>query len=82
MRFHLNGENFSKNIVNICIEVYELYERGIINTREIIEFEEEKRHENIIGKLFVQFLKEKFWDIKSNELIEFCKILVILDVII
>lgn len=82
MRFHLNGENFSKNIVNICIEIYELYERGIISTRKIIEFEEEKRHENIIGKLFVQFLKEKFWCGESDELVEFCKMLVVLDVII
>lgn len=82
MRFHLNSENFSKNIVNICIEIYELYVRGIVNTKAIIEFEEEKRHENIIGKLFVRFLKEKFWNSENEELIEFCKMLVVLDVII
>ncbi|MCI8888012.1 MAG: hypothetical protein HFG70_07995 [Hungatella sp.] len=82
MRFRLNGENFSKSIVDICIEINDLYEKGIINVKNLIQFEEEKRHENIIGKIFVQFLKDKFLNQSLDKLIGFCKLLVVLDAVV
>ncbi len=82
MRFRLNGENFSESIVNICVEINDLYEKGVINAEALIEFEEEKRHENIIGKIFVQFLRNMFLIQNIDKLIGFCKLLVILDVVV
>lgn len=82
MRFHLNGENFSDNIINICVEISDLYERGINDIKKLLEYEDQKRHENIIGKLFVQFLYSKFFDREVDELVEFCKLLVILEAVV
>ncbi len=82
MRFRLNGENFSESIVNICIEINDLFEKGITRISDLIEYEQEKRHENIIGKLFVQFLREKFLLKDVDELIEFCKLLVVLEAVV
>ena len=76
LRFRLNGENFSESIINICIDINDLFEK------DLLEYEQEKRHENIIGKLFVQFLYEKFLPKDISELIEFCKLLVILEAIV
>ena len=82
MRFHLNGENFSNSIINICVEINDLFEKGIANIKDLLEYEEQKRQENIIGKLFVQFLHETFIDKEIGELIEFCKLLVVLGAVV
>ena len=82
MRFHLNGENFSNSIINICVEINDLFEKGIANIKDLLEYEEQKRQENIIGKLFVQFLHETFIEKEIGKLIEFCKLLVVLGAVV
>lgn len=82
MRFHLNGNNFSNNIIDICAEINDLFEKGITNIKNLIEYEAQKRQENIIGKLFVDFLYDNFIEKEIGELIEFCKLLVILGAIV
>ena len=52
------------------------------NIKDLLEYEEQKRQENIIGKLFVQFLHETFIEKEIGELIEFCKLLVVLGAVV
>ncbi len=82
LRFHLNRENFSNSIINICVEINDLFEKGMTDTRNLLEYEVQKRHENVIGKGFAQFLNYWFIEKKVEELIEFCKLLVVLGAII
>lgn len=82
MRFALNRENFSKNIVDICVELCELYDKGLENSQFLLDFEKERRQSNIIGVLFLEFLEQKFIDKNLGDLIEFCSMLVVLSVIV
>ena len=82
MRFALNRENFSKSIVDICVELCELYDRGMDNIQFLLGFEKGKRQSNIIGVLFLEFLEDKFYGKKTDELIDFCAMLVVLSVVV
>ncbi len=82
MRFALNRENFSKSIVDICVEVCEFYDSGITDGQVLMKIEKEKRQSNIIGKKFVDFLGEKYIKKDVGELIEFCSMLVVLSVVV
>lgn len=82
MRFALNRENFSKNVVDICVELCELYDAGIVNTQFLFEFEKMRRPSNMIGVLFLRFLEDKFREKKINDLMEFCSMLVVLSVVV
>lgn len=82
MRFALNRENFSKNIVDICVELCELYDSGIIDCSVLLKFEKERKKSNIIGELFMDFLEHKFINKNASDLIDFCSLLVVLSVVI
>lgn len=82
LRFHLNGENFSNSIINICVEINDLFEKGMTDIRNLLEYEVQKRHENVIGKGFVRFLESRFMEKKAEELIEFCELLVVLGAVV
>lgn len=82
MRFALNRENFSKNVVDMCVELCELYDRGMENIQFLLEFEKGRRQPNIIGVLFLEFLETRFCEKKTDELIRFCSMLVVLSVVV
>jgi len=82
MRFALNRENFSSNIVDICAEICELNECGIQEVDLLIKIEKERNQPNIIGNIFVDFLYFHFRDRKIEDIIELCKLLVLLSVVV
>ena len=82
-RFHLNREMYTESVLNIC--------EGVIRTIEIMNWQvsidqvfsmidaNKKRCDNILEKLFFNFLIEKFSDIES--LYRFCELSIVLSYI-
>ncbi len=82
-RFELNGRRFSPCILNICAKIVMEYENGIRCYCGIVEVlnEEKKEYDNIVGMKFVEFIEKYFSSNKEKKLIDFCKLLVILDAV-
>lgn len=59
------------------------YENGIRCYCGIVEVlnEEKKEYDNIVGMKFVEFIEKYFSPNKEKKLIDFCKLLVILDAV-
>ena len=81
-RFHLNGDRFSTCIIDICADIFFLYKIGVKDFNSLIKEIEQKRFSNILGVLFVKFLKENFEEKSIEGLIEFCKLLILLDSVV
>ncbi len=77
MRFHLNGEKRSRNIIDICSDIVELNEMGVDNINNILNFVSNKRQINIIGTSFAKYLVDKFSDRSVEELVDYCRTVVI-----
>lgn len=82
MRFHLNAERFTSNVIDLCVEVDDLYEMGCDDSQKILNHIAEKIQPNVIGNEFIKFLKENFINKDIREMIDFCKLLVILDAVV
>lgn len=82
-RFELNGRRFSPCILNICSKVVMQYENGIKSFEGIMEVlnEEKRDYDNILGIKFVEFIKKYFSHSNEKKLIDFCKLLVVLDAV-
>ena len=82
-RFELNGRRYSPCIIKICAKIVMEYENGIKCFDGIMEVldEEKNDYDNILGIKFVEFLKNYFVLRKEKQLIDFCKLLVVLDAV-
>lgn len=82
-RFHLNKDRLSRNVIDICVDIVDMKEYGISENEAIkLLCHFKKRQPNIIGKYFLEFLENKFRDKTVDELIEFCRLLVLSSAII
>ena len=79
MRFHLNAERFTHNVIDLCVDICDLYEMGCHTTERILNHIAEKIQPNIIGEEYIKFLKEFFIYKDAKEMVNYCKLLVILD---
>lgn len=80
-RFELNGRRFSPCVIDICCKVVSLYDKGIKRVGNIIDELEETTYFNILGIQFVSFIDNLFRTKEIDDLVEFCKMLVILDAV-
>ena len=80
-RFHLNKEMFSSCILEICELIVGLfYTFGEnITVGQVLDVVEIRRSNNILGVVFIEFIRDNFE--KANDLNEFCKLLILLDYI-
>ena len=77
MRFHLNREKFSENIIDLCADVIELKEMGVDTSEKILSFLSCKEQINIIGKEFLEELNKRFISRSIDDLIGFCRLIVL-----
>lgn len=75
-RFFLNGERFSECIVDICSNIVFLCENGFSNISVIWAFYQDKIFDNVIGHIFIAYLREHFSDL--SKLVEYCRLIVLL----
>ncbi len=80
MRFHLNSEKRSHDILDICADIVELNEMGVNSVGNILNYISKKRHINVIGNIFVSELKDKFMNKSLEELLDYCKTIVLCSV--
>ncbi len=80
-RFHLNGAMYSENIIDICVEICDFYEKGIVTTSNLLDIEKNRQQSNVIGKKFVEHLIGCFKDEIVEALVDYCKMIVVLSVI-
>lgn len=83
-RFHLNGEKLSRNVLELCVDIVDLYEMKI-NVPSVTEFLNHykiHRQINVSGVLFLDFLNSKFSKKDIKAMVDFCRMLVITSAII
>lgn len=83
-RFHLNRDRLSRNVINICVDIVDMkeYDLGVDKAIKLLCHFKKKRQPNIVGKLFLEFLESKFQNKSVEELIEFCRMIVLASAII
>lgn len=81
MRFDLNADRFTYNIIDLCVKIVGLHEIGAHNACDILNLLSEEAQPNILGNIFIDFLKEYFYKRNMEELLEFCKLLVVLNAV-
>lgn len=77
MRFRLNGEKFSESVLDICSDVVELYELGIIDSKRLLDYIIRKKQINVIGKIFLNNLYERFYNDTVDNLLKYCRTIVL-----
>lgn len=77
IRFHLNREKFSESIIDICSDIVELNELGVDDTKKLLDYMLQKKHINVIGKVFFDNLYEQFYDDSIEKLLKFCRTIVL-----
>lgn len=78
-RFKLNGDRFSTCIIELCSKIVLWYERGIKDSKGLLDALNAEKHLNIIGEGFTEFIYKYFSEKPVKELIDFCELLVVLD---
>lgn len=81
-RFHLNREKFSYSIIEVCSDIVELNELGLDSTEALLMYIGKQKQENIIGKLFIDYLIRTFSKRNMNDLLSFCRKVVICSALI
>lgn len=80
-RFELNGERFSTCIIDLCSKLVCWYENGIKDINSLLDALNNENHSNILGEKFTSFIKEYYLEKTAKKLIDFCRLLVILDAV-
>ena len=78
-RFQLNGNRFSDCIIELCADIVFLYENGVGSIDDIFSFFKGRHFSNILGELFIEYLKITFNGKEAEEMSEYCRLLVLLD---
>lgn len=77
MRFHLNREKFSESILDICSDIVELHELGIVDTNKLLDYMSQKKQLNVIGKIFFDGLYARFYNGMMDDLLKYCRAVVL-----
>lgn len=80
-RFELNGERFSTSIIELSSKIVLWYERGIKDVEGLLDALNAEKSFNVLGDRFTVFVQEYFSDKVVDELIDFCKLLIVLDAV-
>lgn len=80
-RFRLNGNRFSTSVIDLCGQIVKYIDYGISEVDNIFEILDGEKVENVIGEEFITFIKMSFKDSSSDRLIDFCKLLIVLDAV-
>lgn len=80
-RFKLNGSRFSECVLNICADIVHIYKSGVESKEAIFSFFEGKKFTNIIGELFLAYLKQSFKESSITQIVEYCNLLVLIDAV-
>lgn len=80
-RFELNGERFSTCIIEICSRLVILYESGIEEFSRLIYVLNSEPHLNVLEEKFIEFIQKYFSEKSVESLVDFCKLLVVLDAV-
>lgn len=78
-RFRLNGERFSECIIDICSEIVFLCENGFSDIYTILKYYEDRSMDNIIGEIFIEYVKNTFSDL--SKLIDYCRMVVLFNAV-
>ena len=79
IRFRLNGSRFSDCVIELCADIVFLYENGIETVEDILSFFTGRHFSNIIGELFLEYLRKNFTEKTAKQMCEYCRLLVLLD---
>lgn len=77
-RFHLNREMYTRAVLKVCEELCNkiLILGQTIDILKLFELIKKERYDNILEKIFIEFLEKNFKDV--NNLYEYCKITLVL----
>lgn len=77
-RFHLNGEWYTRAVLKVCIEIHEKISilEQTINIESLLKLIKKDRYDNILEKIFIEFLEENFSDITMLD--KYCKFTLVL----
>lgn len=78
-RFQLNGSRFSDCIIELCADIVFLYENGVETVDDIFSFFIGRHFSNILGELFIDYLRMNFVEKTAKQMCEYCRLLVLLD---
>ncbi|MBR4981298.1 MAG: hypothetical protein IKY94_01910 [Lachnospiraceae bacterium] len=78
-RFQLNGSRFSECIIELCADIVFLCENGVESIDDIFSFFKGRHFPNILGELFIEYLKINFEGKAAEQMLEYCRLLVLLD---
>lgn len=78
-RFHLNREKLSRNVINLCVDIVDISSMADkrVSVSDFLNHYKIKKQPNVIGKLFLEFLLEKFVSKSVEDLESFCRMLVL-----
>ena len=80
-RFELNGERFSTCIIESCSKLVLLYENGIKEFSRLVDVLNSETHLNVLEEKFIEFIQNYFSEKPVENLVDFCKLLVVLDAV-
>lgn len=80
-RFELNGRRFSQSIIEICCKIVSWHECGIKETDKLLDALKADKPLNVVGIKFIEFIFCNFANQPLQGLIDFCRLLVILDAV-
>ncbi|MGU8702739.1 HNH endonuclease [Clostridium perfringens] len=77
-RFHLNKEMYTKSVLKVCEDLYNKITilEGKINIKVLFKLIKKERYDNILEKIFIEFLENNFNNIE--DIYEYCKITLVL----
>lgn len=77
-RFHLNRERYTESVLKICEDIINKIDilETTIEIKSIFKLIKKDRYNNILEKIFTEFLENNFTD--SKVLYEYCKVILIL----
>lgn len=78
-RFHLNKDMNTDIVIDICEEIFKNIEitKENLDSKIILNLVEKQRYENVLGKIFINFLKNNFSTKSIIELKKFCQLIII-----
>lgn len=80
-RFELNGRRFTSSVVDLCAKIVIWYKNGAIKYDALMENLSMESFNNVLEVLLEKYLQHEFDEQSVKRMVDFCKLLVILDAV-
>ena len=78
-RFELNGRRYTSNVIDICTKIVTWYVNGTVTYEKLMDNLSTEEPSNVIGALFKDYLRNTYIGQPVQNMIDFCKLLIVLD---